>query len=147
MAYFDSSFQKSIALWKCEVTAMRSSVRPLALLAGLRPKMPAPHADSTVYFNYYTFNSLSLFWFWFLIFNQRTRFFTAPRLHFSLLQMTLCCHWIRARMFSLFYWICQQHLIPLTIPCCWHDCRNRLNHGHFKQISYVVCVCCCLLIL
>ena len=26
----------------------------------------------------------------------------------------------------LFYWICGQHLIPLTIPCCWHDCRNHL---------------------
>ena len=29
MAYFDSSCQQSIALWKCEVTAMRSSVRRL----------------------------------------------------------------------------------------------------------------------
>ena len=33
---------------------------------------------------------------------------------------------VRARMFSLFHWICRQHLIPLTIPCCWHDCRNHL---------------------
>ena len=59
-------------------------------------------------------------------FNQRIRFFTAPRLHFSLSQTTLCCHWIRARMFSLSYWICRKHLIPLTIPCCWHDYRNHL---------------------
>ena len=45
-----------ITLWKYEVTAMRSSVRrltfkkvlrPLALLAALRPKMPAPQTDST----------------------------------------------------------------------------------------------------
>ena len=51
---------------------------------------------------------------------------SAPRLRFSLLQMTLCCHWTSSRMFSLFYWICRQHLIPLTIPCCWHDCKNHL---------------------
>ena len=50
------NIQRSITLWKSEVTAMRSSVRrltvkkvlrPLALLAALRPKMPAPHTDST----------------------------------------------------------------------------------------------------
>ena len=50
------NIQRSITLWKCEVTAMRSSVtrftfkkvlRPLALLAALLPKMPAPYADST----------------------------------------------------------------------------------------------------
>ena len=52
------NIRRSITLRKCEVTAMRSSVRrltyllrPLALLAALRPKMPALHADSTVYFN------------------------------------------------------------------------------------------------
>ena len=50
------NIRRSITLWKYEVTAMRSSVRrltfkkvlrPLALLAALRPKMPAPHTDST----------------------------------------------------------------------------------------------------
>ena len=55
----DSSCQQSITLWKCEVTAMRSSVRkltfkkvlrPLVLLAALRPKTLAPHSDSTFYF-------------------------------------------------------------------------------------------------
>ena len=51
---------------------------------------------------------------------------SVPVLHFLLLQMALCCHWIRARMFSLSYWTCRQHLIPLTIPCCWHDYRNHL---------------------
>ena len=50
------NIQRSITLWQCEVTAMRSSVRRftfkkvlrlLALLAALQPKMPAPHTDST----------------------------------------------------------------------------------------------------
>ena len=50
------NIRRSITLWKYEVTAMRSSVRrltfkkvlrPLALLAALRPKMPAPQTDST----------------------------------------------------------------------------------------------------
>ena len=45
------NIRRSITLWKCEVTAMGSSVRrltfkkvlrPLALLAASRPKMPAP---------------------------------------------------------------------------------------------------------
>ena len=53
------NIRRSITLWECEVTAMRSSLRrltfkkvlrPLALLAASPPKMPAPHADSTVYF-------------------------------------------------------------------------------------------------
>ena len=57
--FFTALVNSLLTLWKCEVTAMRSSVRkltfkkvlrPLALLAALRPKMPAPHADSTVYF-------------------------------------------------------------------------------------------------
>ena len=54
------NIQRSITLWICEVRAMTSSVirhsfkkvlRPLALLTALRPKMPAPHTDSTVYRN------------------------------------------------------------------------------------------------
>ena len=45
------NIRRSITLWKCEVTAMGSSVkrltfkkvlRPLALLAASRPKIPAP---------------------------------------------------------------------------------------------------------
>ena len=58
------NIRRSIALWKCEVTAMGSSVRrltlkkvrrPLALLAASRPKMPAPrnwfNCMYYVYFN------------------------------------------------------------------------------------------------
>ena len=67
------------------------------------------------------------------LFNQHIRFFTAQRLCFALLQMTSCCHWKRARMFSLFYWVCQQHLIPLTVPCCSHDCRN---HSASEELYY-----------
>ena len=61
------NIRRSITLRKCEVTGMRSSVRrltfkkvllPLALLAALRPKMPAPHADSTVYFQLFILKQL-----------------------------------------------------------------------------------------
>ena len=58
------NIRRSITLWKCEVTAMGSSVkrltfkkvlRPLALLAASRPKMPAPqnwfNCMYYVYFN------------------------------------------------------------------------------------------------
>ena len=69
------------------------------------------------------------------LFNQRIRFFYSTEAALFTVTNDIMLSFDKGDNVCLVYWICQQHLIPLTIPCRWYDGSNHLPSVYTTMVQ------------